>query len=57
MNVKSERIGQEEVVLQRIYYPGISLEGMTKTTKTPVRISDFSIKIHTANLPNISVQR
>jgi hypothetical protein len=55
MNAKWDRIWQEEVVLER-RYPGISLEGLTKTTKTSVRISSIPAKIHTETLPNLSAQ-
>jgi hypothetical protein len=33
------------------YYPGICLEGLTKTTKTSVRIAGLQNKIRTQDLP------
>jgi hypothetical protein len=35
------------------YYPGICLEGLRKSSKTPVRIADFWAKIWILDLPNM----
>jgi hypothetical protein len=51
-----ERIWKRGVVAESIYYPGICLEGLRKSTKT-LRIACVQKKIQTGHFSNTSIEK
>jgi hypothetical protein len=52
VNDELERIWMEMAMAKSRYYPSICLEGLRKTTKTPIRIDNVVAKIQTKHPPN-----